>query len=142
MTGCGFVIWHKEHEKKATAPMSTSRFYRRYRSIKCTYIMVSSNSNRKGYFENLIQYIGIGFEMENIEVVKIIKCEEEGKGLFLFNANKMQRFDKLNMQGRNTVSLKVLDLVAYLIELAYDLVISPMDNVSENPGFDSCIDIW
>ena len=54
----------------------------------------------------------------------------------------MQRINKLNIQGRNTMSLKVLDIVAYLIELAYDLATSPMDNVSENPGFESCIGIW
>ena len=64
-----------------------------------------------------------------------------GKGVILFNENEMQRINKLNIQGRNTLSLKVLDLVDYLIELAYDLAISPMDNVSENPGFESCIGI-
>jgi len=26
-----------------------------------------------------------------------------------------------------------------LVELAYDLAISPLDNVSESPGFESCL---
>ena len=40
-----------------------------------------------------------------------------------------------------TTILKWIDIVAYLIELAYDLAISPADNVSQDPGLELCIGI-
>ena len=33
---------------------------------------------------------------------------------------------------------KQLRMAGYLFELVYDLLISPRDNVSESPGFESC----
>lgn len=33
-------------------------------------------------------------------------------------------------------------MVAYHAELAYDLCISPIDNVSMNPGFETCLGVW
>ena len=33
-------------------------------------------------------------------------------------------------------------MIAYLIEIAYDISISPVHNVSDNPGFESCLNIY
>ena len=35
--------------------------------------------------------------------------------------------------------LKLIDMITYLIELAYDLAISPVDNIPESPGFESSL---
>ena len=37
---------------------------------------------------------------------------------------------------------KFLELVAYQFELIYDLATNPHDNVSTNPGFESCLGVW
>ena len=43
------------------------------------------------------------------------------------------RADKWNNM---TMQQKQLNMVGYLLEIFYDLALSPGDNVSENPGFE------
>ena len=45
----------------------------------------------------------------------------------------------MKMVGQNTTVLKRIDAIAYFIKPAYDLAISPLDNVPHNPGFETCI---
>ena len=66
---------------------------------------------------------------------------EEG-GVFIFNSNEREKIDALKMKIRSTTIINQIDVVAYLIELVYDLETSPADNVSNNPGFESCLGIW
>ena len=58
---------------------------------------------------------------------------------FMFNEFEMKKIDESKKAGRTTTTLKRIDMIAYLIELAYDLAISPLDNISESPGFESCL---
>ena len=80
--------------------------------------------------------------MGNAEIDKIISSDYEEVGIFIYNANENKRINASNKAGRNTTALKRIDVIAYLIELVYDLAISPVDNVSENPGFESCLNIY
>jgi hypothetical protein len=48
---------------------------------------------------------------------------------------------RINFRGREGKE-KVLELVAYQFELVYDLSLSSTDNMSENPGFESCLGVW
>ena len=139
VTGRGMDIRDAEHLKKARAKSATSRFYLRYPtkdSVRC-----NSNS-RKGFFDNLTQYVGLGFEIGNEDIdTKLSSGLEEG-GIFIFNENEKTRMDASKKAGRNTTALKRIDVIAYLIEMAYDLAISPINNVSESPGFESCLNIY
>ena len=138
VTGRGFTIRQAEHLKKAKAKSATSRFYLRY-PTKCS--ARSASTSRKGYFDNLTQYVALGFAVGNEEVNKVISSDFEEGGIFIYdNVNK--RINATNKAGRNTTALKRIDVIAYLIELVYDLAISPVDNVSENPGFESCLNIY
>ena len=38
--------------------------------------------------------------------------------------------------------LKRIDMITYLIELAYDLAISPVGNISESPRFETKKDLF
>ena len=54
---------------------------------------------------------------------------------------KKKRTKKMNLRGR-TERLKFIDIVAYHFELAYNLYIAKIDNVSVNPGFESYLRVW
>ena len=46
------------------------------------------------------------------------------------------------MSERATTVLNRINMISYQIELAYNLAISRCDNVSQNPSFKLCLDIW
>ena len=87
-------------------------------------------------------YVAQGWNLNDNEVEKEITGEYNNGGLFIYSDEEKERIHKLNMRGRATSALKTNDMVAYLIELGYDLALSSTDNVSENPGFESCLGIW
>ena len=140
VTGRGFSVRHAEHQKKAAAKKTASRFYLRYptkSSARC------KSSSRKGYFDNLTQYVALGFDIDlNNERGETLTIDMSENGIFSFDENKKKRIDVLKFRGRNTTTQKRVDVIAYLIELCYDIAISPANNVSQNPGFESCLGIW
>ena len=76
-----------EHLKKAKAKQSTSTFYLRY-PTKCS--ARSNSASRKGFFDNLIQFVAIGFLVANDEIDRKVSLEYEQGGIFLFNENEKQ----------------------------------------------------
>ena len=142
MTGRGFSIRNNEHLRKAKAPRSTtdSRFYRRYPSIHrrvCT-----TNAGRRGHFESLTQCVALGFPMDDDLVNETLTKTEEGESIFAFDAEDIQLINKLKVKGRVSFTMKCIEMISYLIELAFDLSISVLDNVSLNAGFESCHGEW
>ena len=122
------------HTKNARKDILTSTFYRRYPSIHRNRDK-SSTSGRKGYFENLVQYVALGFEFSNCEVEKNLTSIKEDECMFLFSKEDVEHITKMKKRGSNTWECKCIDMISYRIELFFDLSISPLDNVSDNPGF-------
>ena len=85
MTGRRFTIRQAEHLKKEKAKSVTSRFYLRY-PTKCS--ARSASTSRKGYFDNLTQYVALGFAVGNEEVNKVISSDFEEGGIFIYNDNE------------------------------------------------------
>ena len=100
------------------------------------------SSTKKGYFDNLEQFVAIGFDVGNEKLNKWITNELDKGGIFSFNQNEKNKIDLLRINGRATAVLKKIDVISYQIELSYNLAISQCDNVSQNPGSESCIGIW
>ena len=48
----------------------------------------------------------------------------------------------MKYRGRNALVAKTYDVVAYLLEIVYDITISPVTNFSQNPGSESFIGIY
>ena len=130
VTRRGFEIRHSEHEKKAAANRATSKFYSRYPSKE----KEKPSSARKGFFENLSQYVAVGFAINKNVETKITKALDDG-GVFDFTKEEREKIER-NKRCND------IDLIAYQFELAYDLAISPSDNVSNNPGFESFLGVW
>ena len=100
------------------------------------------SSSQRGHFNNLRQFVAFGFEIGNNKLNKQITSELEEGGIFSFDQNDKQKIDLLRLRGQGTTELKRINMIAYQIELTYDLAISRCDNVSENPGFKWCLSIW
>ena len=79
VTGRCFDMRNKEHMKCANEKYPTQSFYVRYpakSSVRAT------SSGKNGYFDNLCQYISLGFEVGNDDVGEKIAQEFDKEGLF------------------------------------------------------------
>ena len=135
VTGRGFDVRHKEHQKKAKCHNHQSKFYSRYPSLESK---LSKSCSRKGAFEGRVPFIACGFNPPDKNI--LTKDVDEGGVLFLSKLDK-EKIRNVNFRGR-TPDEKILDMIAYQFEIAYDLAICPMDNVSESAGFESCLGVF
>ena len=129
VTRRGFAVRHSEHAKKAACRRTTSSFYSRYPTKSNQF-----STCRKGYFENLLQYVAVGFSVNDVIEKEVAKTYDVG-GIFDCT-HEEDEYIKRNQR------CNIIDMIAYQIELAYDLAISPSDNISNNPGFESFIGVW
>ena len=139
VTGRSFLDRHKEHKKKASQSEATSRFYLRYPSVTKSNDMSYS---RRGYFDNIKQCVALGLDIDMDKVPNSLTSDVNNGGIFAFTQKQQKRINNLNLRGRPNFKMKAVDMIAYLIELSYDLSISSVDNVSDNPGFESVIGVW
>ena len=97
---------------------------------------------RRGNFEDLKMYVGIAFNSRDLEAVKHI-CATDGSGIFVWPTHVLTYLQQTTWNGLD-LQPKQLNMVAYLVELFYDLCISRLDvgqsrtriNVSDSPGFE------
>ena len=62
-------------------------------------------------------------------------------GLFLWEPKILDRINKVKF-GTPSLEDKQLKMVGYLIELCYELTLSPSHNVSISPGFERALGIF
>lgn len=86
--------------------------------------------------------MAIGFDVGIDQTNEMISNNFEDGGIFIYNENESKKINASNKAGRSTTALTRIDAIAYLIELAYDLSISSINNVSRNLGFESCLNIY
>ena len=89
--------------KKAKSTKGISRFYLRY-PTKTSAQRISAS--QKGYFDNLWQYIVVGFEVDNEQEGKRITKGLDQGGIFAIDINEKNKIDALKMRGWNTTVLK------------------------------------
>ena len=64
-------------------------------------------------------------------------------GIFVISEEVQQKIRDVRFQGLDHQhEKKTLHMIGYLAELAYDLCIAPSDNVSSNPGFETCLGVF
>ena len=96
----------------------------------------------KGYFENLSSFIALGFAIGDGVVTERSTKKIEGESVFYFSEEDMPRIDHLNKRGQNTWEEKCEDVIAYVIELVFELAVSVLDNVGDDQGIESCHGSW
>ena len=91
------------------------------------------SSIRRGWFQNLDQYCAVGFA-RNLDVSALC-MEEEGEGIFWWDKASLEEINRLKYYDCTTLREKQLLMIGYCLELGYDLMINPDDNVAIVDGF-------
>ena len=137
-----FAKRHDEHKKESETTKggkySKSNFYSCYPSN--TLAGNSNDCRRRGYFENLVQYCGVGFDRDGCTTAVVTISEDDG--IFAWSNDVLQKVAKLHLSTCTELKDKQLVMVGFLFELGYDLMINSDDNVSESPGFEPCLGIF
>ena len=89
-------------------------------------------------FEDLIQLVGFGFVSTSPEALNLNRDWKEG-GFLILSEKEKERISK-SSSGKTQLE-KFHNICAYQLELGYDLAISPLHNVSQNPGFESFLGV-
>ena len=132
----GFKVRHEEHFKKAKADhisSNTSRFYIFYPSHESPR---SQSKVKLGVFEHLQLFVGLGWDASNTNITNVLSRNINSSGIFLFDEVDKENINEINFRGNLNEKEKKIELIAYLIELVFDLCISPKNNISSSPGFE------
>eukprot|EP00957_Ditylum_brightwellii_P028346 2141027-Ditylum_brightwellii.AAC.1 len=81
-------------------------------------------------------YIVCGFNPTPHVANFLSKDISEG-GQMIYNKREKELLSKINFRGQ-TVKEKYIKMAAYHFEFVFDLCIAACNNVSENPGFETC----
>jgi hypothetical protein len=132
------IVRHLEHSDKAKLKDLkdvSSKFYHSYPSHCATY----SNSTRRGFFDQLDLYYGLAFTRNGN--ISDLSTSKSPYSLLNWPSDCIKKLKKWNLRGvgSDDIQEKQLHMASYLFELGYDLCLSPCDNVSQAPGFESII---
>lgn len=113
-----------------------SLFYQSYPSHSSTY----SDSTRQGFFENLDLYYGLAFSRSNRDIQNLVSTGKPNSILtWPINFTRKMINWKLQGAGKDDMVERQLHIASYLFEFVYDLCLSPRENISQAPGFESII---
>jgi hypothetical protein len=88
---------------------------------------------RRGWFQDVSQYVGMAFDRQDAQAVQVL-CHEQ-QGVFEWKSHIYTCLQQC-LWHKQDMRNKQLNMVAYLLELLYDLCLSQHVNVSESPGFE------
>jgi len=133
----GFQSRHEEHLAASKDEKSSSHFYFMYPSKEGKR---KEKRDKLGCFKHLTQIIGAGFDPASEPAMEVIKNYNEG-GLLIMSKDD-ERQIKLYPKKELTAVQKFQEVIVYLFEFGYDLTLSPENNVSLSPGFESILGIF
>ena len=137
VAGRGFLERNNDHVKGSKEARPSSAFYRYYPSKQSD----RATRKRRGQFESLVQVIAAGFDPKSEEMATVDQNYDKG-GILILNACE-ERAIGLSMKNLNcSTKDKFKHMLAYLVELGYDLSLAPGDVVSINPGFESVLGVF
>ncbi|KAL7552482.1 hypothetical protein ACHAWF_015738 [Thalassiosira exigua] len=137
VTRRGFVDRDSEHLKSSKESKPSSHFYFVYPSEQSDR---ADSRSKRGAFEHLLQLIGVGFDPNTESATRVDRDVNSGGFMWLSEEDKSNIEKSLS---KDLASIqKYQDIVAYQMELAYDLALSPEMNVSRSPGFESFLGVF
>ena len=137
-TGRNFGLRNKEHARASqllTAADLAQFFYQSYPSESSE---VQTGAARRG---NLELFVGLGFMRTNRAAVKFLCSSDPAAGMLIWSKSDLERVGKVKFAGCMAPEDKQLQMVGYLFELVYGLMLPPRDNVSRSPGFETPLGI-
>jgi hypothetical protein len=133
---------HVKASKRVTtsSSSSSSEFYTAYPAKSCASDVNKIHGLRRGYFDDLVMCIGLAFNREDSDALELI-CDQTN-GIFVWPEEILQFISRASFNHSPSLKDKQLHMVGYMVELVLDLMISPIDCVSQSPGFESCLHIF
>jgi hypothetical protein len=98
-----------------------------------------SDAARRGFFDNLRQCLVFGFNRSDASAVKALCSPTDG--IFSWRDNVIRNVRRC-FPLCTKLEDKQLEMIGYLVEFFFDLLLSPSENVSQNPGFESCLGVY
>ena len=137
VAGRGFGERGNDHIKGAKEIRPSSTFYRLYLSKHSE----RARSKRRDHFESLQEVIATGFDPNSTQVDSLDRDYKKG-GFFIISTEEDLQI-KLSMKNlKCSTKVKFNHMLAYLMELGYNLSLAPGDVVSTNPGFESILSVF
>ncbi len=133
----GFQARHDKHFAASKKEKSSSHFYFMYPSTEGKR---KDKRDKLGSFEHLTQVIAAGFDPTSEAAMQENKDNKEG-GLLIMSKND-QFWIAFCLKKDLTAVQKNQEVIAYLFEFMYDLALSPENNVSQSPVFESILGIF
>jgi len=131
---------HDIHKKCAADPTSaaadSSDLYPEFPSKQSTFVKAGLESGQiswTGFWEDLKFLCAIGFDKDKPHNSL---QDTTGGGTFKWNQETMKALESRPKLGTTTGD-KQLNMIAYGIELVYDLMLDPANNLSKQPGFEA-----
>jgi hypothetical protein len=109
-----------------------SRFYRQFPSEEWA---VEFHSSRRGYFDDLDTYCTVGYDATTSATLD--RLVDTDNGIFVWDKHVQLRLPGGRKRDEPTLKGKRLQLIDYLLELCYELALTPSLNASTNPGFEA-----
>jgi hypothetical protein len=127
----------QEHRKASKLRNESSKFYQSYPSKECDADLLNELSyTRYGHFEDLEFYCGVAFSSAPTVAATLTKAS-----VFKWS-NYVSNCIQKTSWARNTDEYKRVELIAYGLELSYDLCLASADNLSQNPGFETPLGVF
>ena len=138
----GIGIRNKEHFLASLLERDEdleSWFYTMFPSEKSKY---ATPKFKIATFEELDLVVLIGFDPTDAAARKALCSTNPSHGLLSWTTAELELVDRVNFPGTTSREVKQLNLVGYLFELIFDLMIARDDNVSKSPGFETPLGIF
>ena len=123
--------------RRAASTSSSSDFYRCYPAEN----LEITSTLQRGTFESLEFNVGMGFDRSNVTAVESLCNTTTDSSIFFWSDAVIAKVRAAKFRGASLQD-KQLRMISYLLELVYDLMIAPDDNVSEKPGFETPLGAW
>jgi len=144
VAGRGIMLRHLEHDKQAKRNGDGSKMYIEYPGKDSNRVKMAKENNIRprpwrAYFEDLALFCGMAFTRSDVVDQRLaVDCDAEGStdGIFLWDTQTIDSLNKCEKDGETTLVEKQAHMVAYLLELGYDLMLNRDYNISTMPGFE------
>ena len=86
-------------------------------------------------------FVGLGYDRTDQTAMRALTATGR-TAMFRWTDADLTRINSVGFRCASNQQERQLEMLAYLFELTYDLMLSNRDNVSRSPGFETCIGVF
>jgi hypothetical protein len=131
-----FLAQHKEHSKAAKSKELPSKFYKACPSRTAP---EPQPMLQCGEFKDLKQCCALGFSRnQDVEALH----DTDGSGMAAWSPETLEQISLVHFPNAKDLAAKQLHMVGCLCELVCNLALTPGDNASQLPGFETPLGVF